>query len=43
MYVITGNRYALLYMYLFRPELSSLYYVLKVVPDDVGLLEEQAH
>ena len=30
-------------LYLFWPELSSLQYVLEVVSDDVGLLEEQTH
>ena len=33
----------LILTYFFWPELSSLQYVLEVVSDDVGLLEEQTH
>ena len=29
--------------YLFRPEVSAIFYILQVVSYDVGLLEEEAH
>ena len=39
----TAQLHASCLLYLFWPELSSLQYILEVVPDDVGFLEEQTH